>query len=132
MGDAPEVVREVGVDDFRVATEQERFHLDHRLLGVAPGAIGILLWWKVGFEDRFQHQHRCCHADPITQGRDAQRPEFAIGLRYEHSSDGFRSVSLLPERNRQFAKPPLHPDASMSAKSCPSTPGAPLLERHWA
>ena len=22
--------------------------------------------------------------------------------------------------------------ASMSAKSCPSTPGAPLLERHWA
>ena len=109
MGDASEVVREVGVDDFRMATEQERFHLDHRLLGVAPGAIGILLWWKVGFEDRFQHQHRCCHADPITQGRDAQRPEFAIGLRYEHSSDGFRSVSLLPERNRQFAKPPLHP-----------------------
>ena len=61
MGDASEVVREVGVDDFRVATEQERFHLDHRLLGVAPGAIGTLLWWKVGFEDRFQHQHRCCH-----------------------------------------------------------------------
>ena len=24
------------------------------------------------------------------------------------------------------------PYASMSAKSCPSTPGAPLLERHWA
>src|SRR5678816_4662065 len=95
MGDASEVIREVGVDDFRVATEQERFHLDHRLLGVAPGAIGILLWWKVGFEDRFQHQHRCCHADPITQGRDAQRPEFAIGLWYEHSSDGFRSVSCL-------------------------------------
>ena len=36
MGDASEAVREVGVDDFRVATEQERFHLDHRLLGVAP------------------------------------------------------------------------------------------------
>src|SRR6478609_9409193 len=69
MGDASEVVREVGVDDFRVATEQERFHLDHRLLGVAPGAIGILRWWKVGFEDRFQHQHRCCHADPIPQAR---------------------------------------------------------------
>ena len=65
---APEVVREVGVDDFRVATEQQRFHLYHRLLGVSPGAIGILLWWKVGFEDRFQHQHRCCHADPIAQG----------------------------------------------------------------
>ena len=109
MGDAPEVVREVGVDDFRVATEQQRSHLDHCLLGVAPRTVGVLFWWKVGFEDRFQHQHRCCHADPIPQGRDAQRPEFAVGLRYEHSSDGVRSVSLLPERKRQFAEPPLHP-----------------------
>ena len=109
MGDASEVVREVGVHDFRVATEQQLFHLDHRLLGVAPGAVGVLFWWKVGFEDRFQHQHRCCHADPIPHGRDAQRPEFAVGLRDKHSSDGVRSVSLLPERKRQFAKPPLHP-----------------------
>src|SRR6202035_3638628 len=61
-----------------------------------------------GFEDRFQHQHRCCHADPIPQGRDAQRPEFAVGLRYEHSSDGSRSVGFLPERKRQFAEPPLY------------------------
>src|SRR6266851_697404 len=37
MGDASEVVREVGVNDFRVATEQQPFHLDHRLLGIAPG-----------------------------------------------------------------------------------------------
>src|SRR3977135_2976729 len=109
MGNASEVVREVGVNDFRVAPKQQRFHLDHRLLSVSPGTVGILFWWKVGFEDRFQHQHRCCHADPITQGRDAQRPEFAIGLRYECSSEGVRSVSLLPERKRQFAKPPLHP-----------------------
>ena len=109
MRNAPEVVREVGVNDFRVATEQQLFHLDHRLLGVAPGAVGVLFWWKVGFEDRFQHQHRCCHADPIPQGRDAQRPEFAVGLRDEHSSDGVRSVGLLPERKRQFAEPPLHP-----------------------
>jgi hypothetical protein len=27
------------------------------------------------------NKHRCCHADPIPQGRDAQRPEFAVGLR---------------------------------------------------
>ena len=27
----------------------------------------------------------------------------------EHSSDGIRSVSLLPERKRQFAKPSLYP-----------------------
>src|SRR5947209_12370338 len=109
MGDAPEVVREVGVNDFRVATKQLRFHLDHCLLGVAPRTVGVLFWWKVGFKDRFQHQHCCCHADPITQGRDAQRPEFTVGLRYEHSSDGVRSVSFLPESKRQFAKPPPYP-----------------------
>src|ERR1700751_1613769 len=109
MWNAPEVVREVGVNDFRVATEQLRFHLDHRLLGISPGTVGILLWRKIGFKDRFQHQHRCRHADPITQGRDAQWPEFAIGLRYVHSSDRVRSIRLLPERKRQFTKPPLHP-----------------------
>ena len=62
----------------------------------------------VGFEDRFEHQHRCCHAHPIAQGRDAQRPEFAVGFRYEHASDGVRSILLIPERKRQFAEPPLH------------------------
>src|SRR3974377_2462147 len=109
MRNAPEVVREVGVDDFRMSAKQQRFHLDYRLLGAAPRTVGILLWWKIGFEDRFQHQHRCCHANPITQGRDAQRPEFAIGLRYVHSSDRVRSVSLLPERKGQFTKPTLEP-----------------------
>src|SRR5271169_3299428 len=109
MRNASEVVREVGVNDFRMAMGQQRSHLDHRLLRVAPRTVGILLWWEVGFEDRFQHQHCCCHADPITQGRDAQRPKFAVGLRYEHSSDWIRSISFLPERKRQFAKPSLHP-----------------------
>src|SRR6201997_4973307 len=109
MRNAPEVVREVGVNDFRMAAEQLRIHLGHRLLGIAPGTVGVLLWWKIGFEDRFQHQHRCRHADPIPHGRDAQWPEFAIGLRYVHSSDRVRSIRLLPERKRQFAKPPLHP-----------------------
>jgi hypothetical protein len=106
---ASEVVREVGIDDFLMAPVQQCSHLDHRLLGAAPRTVGVLLWWKVGFKDRFQHQHRCCHADSITQGRDAQRPEFAIGLWYVHSSDGVRSIGFLPERKRQFAKPPLHP-----------------------
>jgi hypothetical protein len=31
---ASEVVREVGIDDFRVAMGQQRSHLDHRLLRV--------------------------------------------------------------------------------------------------
>ena len=41
MGDAPEVVREVGVHDFRMAAKQLLFHLDHRLLGVSPGTVGV-------------------------------------------------------------------------------------------
>src|ERR1700761_5793061 len=49
------------------------------------------------------------HADPIPHSRDAQRPEFAVGLRYKHASDRLRSVRLLPERKRQFSQPPLDP-----------------------
>ena len=113
---ASEVVREVGINDFRVAMAQHRSHLDYRLLRVAPRTVGVLFWWKVGFEDRFESQHRCCHADPIAQGRDAQRPEFAVGLRYVHSSDGARSVCLLPERKRQFAEPSLRPRSSASTR----------------
>src|SRR6476660_6218837 len=88
-------------------TEQQLFHLDHRLLGISPRTVRVLFGWEVGFEDRLQHQHRCCHADPIPHGRDAQRPELAVGLRDEHSSDRIRLVALLPERKRQFAKPSL-------------------------
>jgi hypothetical protein len=75
------------------------FHLDHRLLGISPGTVGILFGWKVGYEDRIQHQHRCRHADPISHGRDAQRPELAVGLRDEHSSDrpGSRRRVLLAQ-----------------------------------
>ena len=58
MGDAPEVVQEVGVNDVRMAAKQRLFHLDHRLLGAADRAVGILLRWKVGLEDRLPHQHR--------------------------------------------------------------------------
>ena len=39
MRNASEVVREVGVNDFRMASEQQRFHLDYRLLGISPGAL---------------------------------------------------------------------------------------------
>jgi hypothetical protein len=109
MRNAPEVVREVGVYHVRVATEHQLLHLDDRLLGVSPGTVGVDFRWKIGFEDRLQHQQRCCHADPIPQARDAQRPEFAVGLGYKHSSDWLRSVSLLPERKRQFGQPPLDP-----------------------
>src|SRR5262249_43689693 len=65
--------------------------------------------WKTGFKDRFQYQRCRRHADPIPHARDAQRPEFAVGLRYKHSSDWLWPVSLLPERKRQFSQPSLNP-----------------------
>ena len=109
MRNAPEVVREVGIDDVRVTPEQQLLHLYNCLLGVAPLAVGIDFRRKIGFEDRLQHQQRCCHADPIPHARDAQRPQFAVGLRYIHSSDWLWPVGLLPERKRQFSQPPLDP-----------------------
>ena len=52
MRNAPEVVREVAVHDVRMAAKQQLLHLYSGLLGVAPGAVGVDFWWKVGFEDR--------------------------------------------------------------------------------
>jgi hypothetical protein len=52
MRNAPEVVREVGVNDFQMAMVWQRSHLDHRLLGVTPGTVSVLFWWKVGLPSR--------------------------------------------------------------------------------
>src|SRR5580700_1281681 len=46
MRNAPEVVREVAVHHFRMATKQQLLHLYSGLLGVAPGAVGVDFWWK--------------------------------------------------------------------------------------
>jgi hypothetical protein len=109
MRNAAEIVREVGVDHVAMATEQQLSHLGHRLSGIAAGAIGILLEWEIGLEDRLQHKRCRCHADPIPQGRDAQGAKLAVRLRDIHAPDRSRSISLLPERKRQFAEPPLDP-----------------------
>ena len=62
---AAKVVRQVGVNDVRVAKVQPVLHFHRRLLGIAARPVGVLLGREVGFEDRFEHQHRCCHAHPI-------------------------------------------------------------------
>jgi hypothetical protein len=85
MRNAPEVVREVGVNDFRVAAEQHLFHLDHCLLGVSPGAVSVEVGWKV-LDDQFQHQHRSCHADPMTVTEIARRTSPCSG---SHHRVGF-------------------------------------------
>src|SRR6516225_1718636 len=109
MRNGPEVVRKVRVDDLRMTPVHQRLHLGYRLLGVTPRAITVLLRRKIGLEDRFQHQHRCCHAGSVPKGRNAQRPKFAVGFWYEHTSDGSWPVGSLLKRKRQFAKPPLDP-----------------------
>jgi hypothetical protein len=53
MRNASEVVREVGVHHFPMAAKHKLLRLDHRLLRVAPGTVGIEFQGKVGFEDRF-------------------------------------------------------------------------------
>src|SRR5438067_13893176 len=46
MGNAPEVVREVGVYDVRMTTEQQLLHLYSGLLGVAPGIIRLQRYYE--------------------------------------------------------------------------------------
>ena len=49
MRNAPEVVREVGVHDVRMATEQQLFHLYGGLRGASPNAVGVDFRRKIGF-----------------------------------------------------------------------------------
>src|SRR5260370_1445658 len=129
MRNAPEVVREVGVDDVRMATEHQLLHLNDCLLSVSPSAVGVDFRRKIGFKDRLQHQHRCCHGDPIPHGRDAQRPEFAVGLRYKHSSDWLLPVGLLPVPPPLVApfwsQPPFPPRALPGFSGPPSLSATP-------
>ena len=48
MRKAPEVVREVGVDDVRVTAEQQLLHLYDGLLGVSPSAVGVDFRREIG------------------------------------------------------------------------------------
>jgi hypothetical protein len=41
MWNVPEVVREIGVNEFRAASKQQPSHLDHRLLGVAGTVVKL-------------------------------------------------------------------------------------------
>src|SRR6201998_718672 len=140
MGNAPKEIREVGIDDLPGSAKQQFFHLDRRLLGVPPSPVSVLFGWKIGFKDRFQHQRCRRHADPIPHARDAQRSEFAVGLRYIHASDWLWSISLLPEGKRQFRQPSLDPIRldlgkilAVNARRAPCLRrGKLLLERHWA
>ena len=49
MRNAPEVVREVGIYDVRVAAEHQLLHLYDCLLGVSLSAVGVDFRRKIGF-----------------------------------------------------------------------------------
>src|ERR1700724_3086389 len=68
---------------------RRRFPAEGRLRRSAPAPAALL----------------SCRPDPAR----SQRSEFAVGLRYKHSSDWLRPVSLLPERKRQFSQPSRDP-----------------------
>ena len=58
-----------GMDDQDFA-EIDAYGVERWLgeLALALRAISKLFRRKVGFEDRLDDQHRCCHGDPVPQG----------------------------------------------------------------
>src|SRR5580692_607017 len=132
MRKAPEVVREVGVDDVRVTPEQPLLHLYNCLLGVSPGAVGVDFRRKIGSKIG---SSTSSVAVMQTRSRTLEMPSglslpLAFGINTRLIGSG-RYVSCL-SASASSASHRSTPYASMSAKSWPSIPGAPLLERHWA
>src|SRR5271165_6260701 len=107
MRNAPEVVREVGVHDFRMATEQQLLHLYSGLLGVAPSAVGVDFRRKT-------LGRNACHADtgPTMPLSSLVQPVFVfakhVGDVASSSSASFHAWSCgtlqnltLPRRSRK-------------------------------
>ena len=87
-------IREVGIDDFPMSAKQQFFDLDRRLLGIPPRPVGVLFGWKIGFEDRFQHQRCRRHADPIPHARGDRRVATPPELVYRHQLAGRPSAAV--------------------------------------
>jgi hypothetical protein len=66
MRNASKVVRKIGIDDVRSASKQPLFHVNNCLLGIAARTVSILFIREIRFENRFQYQHRCGHANSIS------------------------------------------------------------------
>ena len=87
---ASEVVREVGIDDFRMATEQQLLHLYSGLLGIAPSAVGVDFRWKVDGQD---------FVDIEAYGVERWLAELALTLREEtYRPEPIRRV-FIPKAN---------------------------------
>jgi hypothetical protein len=103
MRNASELVREVGLPDDRETTPvlPRPPPVGHCARG---GTHTVLVEGRLRISVLAPASLPSCRPD-----RARSRPEFSVSLGDKNSSDGVQSVSLLPERKRQFAKPSLYP-----------------------
>ena len=129
MGNRIEVLGQIRVNHVRVAATEK---LVDRLDGIARRAfrsVAIGTGLEIGLEDRFDHELDGALHHPVPDRRDAERSFAAAGLWDHRPPHRLRSVRLgakvvlIPDSH------PSSPIASISSKLCPSTPGAPLLDR---
>jgi hypothetical protein len=105
----------------------EAVHLPDGIERSRVCSIGVLFGREIGLEDGLQDQHRRRLAHPITQGGDAERAQFPVGLLDVDPSDRFRSILLLSECLRQFPEPALHPVRLDVGELLLVYPGCPLV-----
>ena len=109
--DMTEVVRQVGVHHLPMARRQQPMHAPDRVIRVPARPIGVLLRLQVGLEDGRQQQHRRRLYHPLSETRNAQRPELpALLLRDEDLSYRLRPVGPRLQVPRQCSQPPVHPE----------------------
>ena len=92
MVDAPEVVRDVGVQHVVTALRTHLPQTLQRLRGRALGAEAVRARTKVRLEDRLQHQLRRHLDDPVTDRRDAERAHAPVRLRDVPAKDRLRPI----------------------------------------
>ena len=83
-------------------------HPTHRVDRTATGPIAVRFGVEIGLEHRLQHQLGGRLHNPITNGRDAERPLASTGLRDHHATHRPRPVGLLPKLPSQSRQPLLH------------------------
>jgi site-specific DNA recombinase len=102
---AIEIAGEIRIDDLPVAGVQQTMNRLYRVLRSPLCPVGVLLRLQVGFEDRFQHEHRRRLNHPVGDRRYPQGAQLAVRLGNPDPFDRFRSVVFLLQPFRQFPEP---------------------------
>jgi hypothetical protein len=89
----------VGTDSL---AHVDPFKLLNRGLPSGKFSVGSQTFrWEVGFKDRLQHQHRCCHADPVPHGRDTGCDRSDVRWRQDRFLSFGQRVWCIAEENRK-------------------------------